>query len=92
VGNRVYVFAGHDAVLDDLDGVDDPVATAEVSPASTDYAYRVLLESPGQYTVAFTCQGAADDPEADDTLQFLPPANGASANVTIAGDTITVDF
>lgn len=81
VGNVVYVFAGAGVTPDDVDGVDpDPVATAEVAQnADGDYAYRVVLE-PGDYTVAFTCQAANDDPEVDesatpDPIDFLPAAD-----------------
>lgn len=87
VGNVVYVFTGSNVPPDDYDGTDDPVAAADVLPVAGVYSYRVLL-TPGEYTVAFTCQAAADDdPEANDTLVFLPPVN-----VTMAGNTQTVDF
>lgn len=89
VGNVVYVFAGANVTPDDYDGTGDPVASAEVLPVAGIYSYRVLL-TPGQYTVAFTCRAAHDvDPEGDDAnaLVFLPPVN-----VTMAGNTQTVDF
>jgi hypothetical protein len=93
VGNVVYVFANADVTPDDVDGiVAEPVATAEAVPNTAgDYAYRLMLE-PGAYTVAFTCQAGKDDPEVDETgtadeIDFLP-----TANVTIAGSTVTVDF
>jgi hypothetical protein len=88
VGNVVYVFAGANTTLDDYDGTDDPVASAEVLSVAGVYSYRVLL-GPGDYTVAFTCQAASDvDPEADETLVFWTPP----VTVTMAGDTRIVDF
>jgi hypothetical protein len=87
VGNVVYVFAGKGVTPDDVDGVDDPVATVEAKPnAAGDYVYRTLL-APGDYTVAFTCQAASDGPETDDMLTFLP-----AVDITNTGDTTTVDF
>jgi hypothetical protein len=86
LGNVVYVFAGTNAAVDDIDGTDDPVANADVVLANGVYSYRVLLQ-PGSYTVAFTCQAADDEPETDETIAFLP-----TVNVTMAGNTQTVDF
>jgi Domain of unknown function (DUF4382) len=86
LGNVVYVFQGTSAVPDDVDGTDDPVATADVMFANGGYSYRVLL-TPGDYTVAFTCQAADDEPESDETIAFLPPVN-----VTMAGNSQIVDF
>ena len=90
VGNVVYVFAGHGATVDDVDGTGDPVATVEATldPMTSDYVYHTLLE-PGDYTVAFTCQAAKDDPApSDDTLTFYTPA----FDITNTGDVTTVDF
>lgn len=98
VGNVVYIYAGHDVVPDDIDATDpEPVATAGVGQNTAgDYVYGTIL-SPGQYTVAFTCQSGNDDPETDDTdnnaetddvTAFTTPAN-----VTIvAAQEETVDF
>jgi hypothetical protein len=81
IGNVVYVFAGSGVVPDDIDTIDpEPVATAVVAQnAAGDFVYRMLLE-PGEYTVAFTCQAANDDPETDQTgsideIEFLPTVN-----------------
>ncbi len=72
VGNVVYVFSGS-VTPDDVDGTDDAVATIEATqkPAG-DYVYRTLV-NPGTYTVAFTCEGGNDDPEAADEITFLNP-------------------
>jgi uncharacterized protein DUF4382 len=78
VGNIVYVFAGKGVTPDDVDGIAaEPAATAAVTQNTAgDYVYRVVLE-PGDYSVAFTCQAADDDPEVDesvtpDPIAFLP--------------------
>ena len=86
LGNVVYLFSGPNVAPDDVDGTDDPVATADVTLANGVYSYRVLL-TPGDYTVAFTCQAAHDEPESDETIAFLP-----TVNVTMAGNTQTIDF
>ncbi|HEU4617759.1 MAG TPA: DUF4382 domain-containing protein [Gammaproteobacteria bacterium] len=68
VGNAVYVYAGKGVVPDDIDGADpEPVATLDVKQnAAGEYAFGAPL-SPGDYTLAFTCQAGNDDPETDDT-------------------------
>ena len=94
VGNVVYVFAGSDVVPDDVDGIDpEPVATADVSQdANGDYTYRMLI-APGDYTVAFTCQAANDDPAVDETGLPAELAFVGTMNETVTGDTETVaDF
>jgi hypothetical protein len=98
VGNTVYIFAGPDAEIDDLDGIDpEPIATVDavLNEASTDYEYSTLLPY-GDYTVAFTCQAANDLAETDelgnedpdlDTVAFFEPA----VNVTIGPEADAVD-
>ena len=76
--NVVYVFAGLDAVPDDLDGTDDPVTSARVAmngDMAGAYTYTVEFLDPGDYTVAFTCQGLDDDPTMDDAIVFLGQVN-----------------
>lgn len=92
VGNVVYIFAG-DVMPDDVDGIDpDPVATAPVEQDSAgDFVYRTVI-APGDYTVAFTCQAANDDPSVDEStttpIEFLP-----AVTTTVTLDTPTVvDF
>jgi hypothetical protein len=86
LGNAVYIFAGANVTPDDIDGTDDPIATADVVPVNGVYSYRVAL-TPGEYTVAFTCQAADDEPETGETVAFLP-----AVNVTITGSAQTQDF
>ena len=93
-GNVVYVFEGYDVEPDDIDGEDDPVATINVRQNNAgEYTYEALL-SPGDYSVAFTCQASDDDPEVNETMdtpiEFVLPAE---PNVAIEdGITTTIDF
>lgn len=110
VGNVVYLYAleGPDETLepDDNDGVaPDAYATIEAEPNtdSTAYVFETIV-APGDYRIAFTCQGDRDDPEvnendpneADDEqpewdVEFLDP--DGEANITIVEDeTTTVSF
>lgn len=88
-GNAVYIFEGLGVMPDDIDGnAPDPVATADVAAdANGDYRYKALL-TPGDYTVAFTCQADSDAPEADDTISFVGTTDVSLAN----GDMKEVDF
>ncbi len=69
-GAAVYLFAGANAVPDDVDGDDtDPLTSALLTPlndGSGDFSYEVGFLLTGDYTAAFTCTASADDPEADD--------------------------
>ena len=97
-GNVVYVFEGLDVLPDDIDGiVPDPLTTADVRLNDDgNPAYSVPFLSPGDYTVAFTCQGVDDavpDPEnpelpVDDAIEFT---DGINATV-LDGQTTIVDF
>jgi hypothetical protein len=88
VGNVVYVFAGNNATVVDIDGTGpEPLATVKVELTSAGYVYRVAL-APGDYTVTFTCQAALDLPESTEQIVFLPAVN---RTVTLTADTIA-DF
>ncbi len=92
LGNVVYVFAGLGAALDDVDGVEDPIATVEATPnVDGSYSYRTLI-APGNYTVAFTCQAVNDDPETDETGTDLELEFSTPVDVTNNGGVSTVDF
>lgn len=87
VGNVVYVFEGFDATLDDIDGdLGDPITSAPVAldPATGVYGFVLAFLPPANYTLAFTCQGVDDDPEADDAIDFI-----AQENVTVLADQVT---
>ncbi|MBL0421982.1 DUF4382 domain-containing protein [Ramlibacter sp. AW1] len=81
--HAVYVFAGPGVTPDDIDraGV-EPVTTAAVT-AGTDgaWSFRAAYLMAGEYTVAFTCQAGADEPETSQTLVFQ-----GTRNVTVAVD------
>lgn len=75
-GNAVYIYEQFDFTADDPDDVGGaagptPVATATVGQEDDGtYTYETIL-SPGDYTVAFTCQADDDDPETDETIAFV---------------------
>lgn len=80
----VYVFAGAAVTPDDIDGVAaEPVTTAAVKLDGSAYRYTAAFLEAGSYTVAFTCQAAADDPATDDVLMFSGTTTvSVSANAT----------
>lgn len=83
----VYVYAGGGVTPDDIDGTaPDPVTTAQVKlhDDSGTYRYKAAFLEAGDYTVAFTCQAAEDDPESDDALDFAD-----AATVVVAPKTVT---
>ncbi|MHC9511680.1 DUF4382 domain-containing protein [Kangiella sp. M94] len=86
----VYLFAGYDAETDDIDANEpEPITTTTVE-LNTDgfYEYEIGFVQAGDYTLAFTCEAANDDPETDDVITF-----SATQNVTVsANETATVDF
>lgn len=84
-GNVVYVYEGFDVGPTDIDTTDDddmpnvdPITTANATmdPETNGLlSYTVPFLSPGDYTVAFTCQGLNEDPEAADGLVLVGAAN-----------------
>jgi len=87
----VYAYTGASVVPDDVGGAGvDPVASAAVTTDTTAgvSSYTLAFLIAGDYTVAFTCQAAADAPDADDAIAFAPVAN---ATVT-ANTTTTLDL
>lgn len=86
----VYLFAGYDADTDDIDANEpQPIATSLIEMNNEGfYEYEIGFIQAGDYTLAFTCEAANDDPETDDVITF-----GITQNVTVsAGETATVDF
>lgn len=68
-GDVVYIYAGHDAMPDDMGSAGEPLTTAPL--ATNDvmagaYTYTVPFLDPGQYSVAFTCQALRDNPDNDE--------------------------
>jgi hypothetical protein len=88
-GNAVYIYAGSGETPDDIDGMDpDPVATAAVKQnAAGAYTYKTIL-SPGDYTIAFTCQAKSDDPTTNDPIAFVGPRTVSIVDT----QTVTADF
>ena len=87
----VYVFEGSGVTPDDVDGAPaEPVTTArvELDGTSGQYGYRAGFLGAGSYTVAFTCDAAADDPAVNDALTF----SGAQNATVTAGQTTAVSF
>jgi len=84
----VYVFSGAGVAPDDIDGTPaDPVTTAAVKldNGSGEYRYKAAFLEAGEYTVAYTCQAAADDPAADNALVFA-----GTATVAVTANAVTV--
>ncbi|WP_428776245.1 DUF4382 domain-containing protein [Vibrio sp.] len=112
-GNMIYLYSGsgleNDQMIDLIDPSDEgytgepalpemavaPVASTGVMDGTGEYQFGYL--EPGDYTVAFVCTGAADDP-----VQYNPevvvPANVVDSGVTkkevtlVLGQEATVDF
>jgi hypothetical protein len=87
----VYVFEGSGVTPDDIDGIaPDPVTTASVKLDSNDgmYKYMAAFLEAGSYTIAFTCDAAADDPIVDNTLTF----SGTTTVTVTANNTMTHNF
>lgn len=83
----VYVFAGAGITPDDIDGTAaDPVTTAAVKldNGGGAYRYKAAFLEAGDYTVAYTCQAAADDPAGDEALVFA-----GTATVAVTANTVT---
>ena len=83
----VYVFAGGGVTPDDIDGTPaDPVTTASVKLDNMGaYRYKAAFLEAGSYTIAYTCDAAADDPTLSDTLTF---SGTTTVSVTAKTDTV----
>jgi Domain of unknown function (DUF4382) len=98
-GNAIYLFAGADIAVDDIDGIDpEPLTIADVrlDETSGEQRFRATFLAPGDYTLAFTCQ-AGDDEVPDDEVPAAdvddPIAFTAGVNATVVADqTVVVDF
>jgi len=92
----VYVFAGSSVTPDDIDGIPaDPVTTASVKydSVSASYKYKAAFLEAGDYTVAFTCDAADDDPIVDNTLNAPLVNFSGTTTVSVTANTTTVhDF
>lgn len=91
-GNAVYVFSGV-ANFQDLQGNQgDPLVTAPVELERTtgDFEFTAGFLPRGNYTVFFTCDGAVDDPEVDNSLGMQFSA-ALDADI-VAGETTEIEF
>lgn len=88
----VYVFEGSGSTPDDIDGIaPDPVSTASVELDGNDglYKYMAAFLDAGDYTIAYTCDAAVDDPTINnDALTFT----GATSVTVTANITATHNF
>lgn len=84
--SAVYVYTGADAAVGDEGSANPPISSAAVAlnEDSGMYEYDAAFLAPGDYTVAFTCQAAADDAEADDEINFV---GAATVNVEAGVET-----
>jgi len=72
----VYLFEGRNVTPDDADGQGvEPYATAPVLLDANGFTYRLDFLAPGDYTIAFTCNGIDENPNSDDDLGFRATAN-----------------
>ena len=90
----VYAFAGRDIEPDERDGAGaEPYATAPIVRRGNGAAATYLLDylAPGDYTLAFTCQGQFENgrlPSEDDDIEFFE-----GGEVTLeAGENVRLDF
>lgn len=90
-GNVVYVYAGHDAAPDDMGSANEPLTSAPVTVEGAmagTYTYTVPFLDPGQYTVAFTCQGLDDNPDTDEVgADEIAYGGQVNAEVAVGQDT-----
>lgn len=86
----VYVFEGG-VSPDDIDGITpDSVTTATVKLDNGDgvYRYKAAFLEAGDYTIAFTCEAALDDPVVDAAIAF----SGTTTVSVTAKTTLTHNF
>ena len=89
-GNSVYVFDGKDVTpTEEFTGSSVLTTTSITMDTNGDYNYEVGYLNAGDYTFAVTCQGADDDPEAQDgNIGFV-----AQSNVTVeVNKTVDLNF
>lgn len=87
----VYVYEGADIEPVEVTEGGGPLVTAlvELEEPTGEYRYRAAFIAAGEYTVAFTCEAAADEALTDDGIEFV----GGRSNVTVvAGGEAVVNF
>ncbi|MBD3647561.1 MAG: DUF4382 domain-containing protein [Pseudomonadales bacterium] len=90
IGNEVYIYEGADVTPDDIDlGEGNPVATGDITQDMNGfYTYSVTYLSPGEYTVAVTCQGLDDIPDEENDIAFA----GVQNATVVDGEEEEVNF
>lgn len=78
--SAVYVYPAWNATTGDVGSSTGPLTSAviNITPLSNGdfaYGYKAAFLEAGDYTVAYTCQSAIDDPATDDNISFLRTAN-----------------
>ena len=82
----VYIYEGADVVPTDVsDESDGPLTTAFVVFEEDVYTYEAGFLPAGEYTVAYTCDAANDDPQSAEELDFYGVGN---ATVTAGEETL----
>lgn len=92
----VYLYSGTVAAPEDMNSSGSssdtnlPISSkVPVATSQPPYYYQFTFLAPGNYTVAFTCAAAADDPDkADSAVTFAPVKTGitVTANMTTTAD------
>jgi len=93
----VYLYAGTVTKPEDMNSAaaagdpNQPIASkVPVATSQPPYYYQFTFLEPGNYTVAFTCEAAQDNPDQHDPLVIFSPVKTDIA--VTAGQTTTVDF
>jgi hypothetical protein len=93
MGNVVYIYSGDVEPVDYQGAETDPFISASVAQDEAgDYTYRAAFLPEDVYTLAFTCQGMLDDPEAPDDLVFYPEPPDTTVITVTAGSEQEVNF
>jgi len=93
----VYLYAGTVTAPEDMNSAasagdpNQPMASkVPIASSQPPYYYQFTFLAPGNYTVAFTCEAAQDNPDqADPGVIFNPVKTGV---VVTAGQTTTIDI
>jgi hypothetical protein len=90
----VYLYTGN-ATPEDYNSTaqsgdpNQPIASKLPDTSANPITYQFTFLAPGTYTVAYTCQGANDNPDQADSIEFTPVVQ----NITVtAGQTTTVNL
>ena len=95
-GNAVYLFAGHDALIQDIQtNTNDPITSASVNynSNSTKYEFTIGFVPIGDYSIAFTCDALLDSSIDDNSVgntQAKDEVNFSNAvNLNVNDDNVT---